>query len=259
VRLAVVRKAGEAASRCTNPHCPALGREGLIHFVSRDAMNIDGCGPAVINQLIAAELVKDPADLYFLRKEQLTELERMGEKSAENLLSAIEESKNQDFDKLLFALGIRHVGAKVARLLAIEFKSIDSLRRASPEELGSIKDIGPKIAESVVSYLSLPANQDLLERLGKIGLHLTLQKAQSADAASPLYGKTIVFTGTMPNLDRASAQAMAQEAGAKVSGSVSKRTDYVVAGAEAGSKLKKAEELGVAVLDESEFLSLLRQ
>ncbi|MDD4084802.1 MAG: NAD-dependent DNA ligase LigA [Acidaminococcaceae bacterium] len=255
----VVRKAGEAASRCTNPHCPALGREGLIHFVSRDAMNIDGCGPAVINQLIAAELVKDPADLYLLRKEQLTELERMGEKSAENLLSAIAESKNQDFDKLLFALGIRHVGAKVARILAIEFKSIDSLRRASTEELGSIKDIGPKIAESVVSYLSLPANQDLLERLGKLGLNLTLQKAQAADAASRLYGKTIVFTGTMPNLDRASAQAMAQEAGAKVSGSVSKRTDYVVAGAEAGSKLKKAEELGVAVLDESEFLSLLRQ
>jgi DNA ligase (NAD+) len=136
---------------------------------------------------------------------------------------------------------------------------MDTLRRASTEELGSIKDIGPKIAESVVSYLSLPANQDLLERLGKLGLNLTLQKAQAADAASRLYGKTIVFTGTMPNLDRASAQAMAQEAGAKVSGSVSKRTDYVVAGAEAGSKLKKAEELGVAVLDESEFLSLLRQ
>ena len=255
----VVRREGEAASRCTNPHCPALGREGLIHFVSRDAMNIDGCGPAVINQLIAAELVKDPADLYLLQKEQLLNIERMGEKSAENLLAAIEESKKQSFDKLLFALGIRHVGAKVARILALQYGNIDNLRQASTEELSAIRDIGPKIAESVVSYFAIPSNQDLLYRLGKLGLNMEMKGTAGTDANHPFYGKTLVFTGTMPTLDRATAQTMAQDVGAKVSGSVSKKTDYVVAGAEAGSKLTKAQELGVIVIDETEFMSLLQQ
>ena len=256
---AVVRREGEAASRCTNPHCPALGREGLIHFVSRDAMNIDGCGPAVINQLIAAELVKDPADLYLLQKEQLLEIERMGEKSAENLLAAIDESKKQSFDKLLFALGIRHVGAKVARVLALQYGNIDNLRQASAEELSAIRDIGPKIAESVVSYFAVPSNQDLLYRLKKMGLSMEMKGVAGTDASHPFYGKTLVFTGTMPTLDRATAQTMAQDVGAKVSGSVSKKTDYVVAGAEAGSKLTKAQELGVKVIDETEFMRLLQQ
>ena len=256
---AVVRREGEAASRCTNPHCPALGREGLIHFVSRDAMNIDGCGPAVINQLIAAELVKDPADLYLLQKEQLLEIERMGEKSAENLLAAIDESKKQSFDKLLFALGIRHVGAKVARVLALQYGNIDNLRQASAEELSAIRDIGPKIAESVVSYFAVPSNQDLLYRLKKMGLSMEMKGVAGTDASHPFYGKTLVFTGTMPTLDRATAQTMAQDVGAKVSGSVSKKTDYVVAGAEAGSKLTKAQELGVKVIDETEFMRILQQ
>lgn len=255
----VVRRENEAASRCTNPHCPALGREGLIHFVSRDAMNIDGCGPAVINQLIAAELVKDPADLYLLQKEQLLNIERMGEKSAENLLAAIEESKKQSFDKLLFALGIRHVGAKVARILALQYGNIDNLRQASTEEVSAIRDIGPKIAESVVSYFAIPSNQDLLYRLGKLGLNMEMKGTAGTDTNHPFYGKTLVFTGTMPTLDRATAQTMAQDVGAKVSGSVSKKTDYVVAGAEAGSKLAKAQELGVKVIDETEFMSLLQQ
>jgi DNA ligase (NAD+) len=255
----VVRREGEAASRCTNPHCPALGREGLIHFVSRDAMNIDGCGPAVINQLIAAELVKDPADLYLLQKEQLLNIERMGEKSAENLLAAIEESKKQSFDKLLFALGIRHVGAKVARILALQYGNIDTLRQASAEELSAIRDIGPKIAESVVSYFAVPSNQDLLYRLKKLGLNMEMKGIAGTDTSHPFYGKTLVFTGTMPTLDRATAQTMAQDVGAKVSGSVSKKTDYVVAGAEAGSKLTKAQELGVKVIDETEFMRLLQQ
>ena len=255
----VVRREGEAAIRCTNPHCPALGREGLIHFVSRDAMNIDGCGPAVINQLIAAELVKDPADLYLLQKEQLLNIERMGEKSADNLLAAIEESKKQSFDKLLFALGIRHVGAKVARILALQYGNIDTLQQASTEELSAIRDIGPKIAESVVSYFAVPSNQDLLYRLKKLGLNLEMKGASGTDASHPFYGKTLVFTGTMPTLDRATAQTMAQDVGAKVSGSVSKKTDYVVAGAEAGSKLTKAQELGVKVIDETEFMRLLQQ
>ncbi len=255
----VVRREGEAAIRCTNPHCPALGREGLIHFVSRDAMNIDGCGPAVINQLIAAELVKDPADLYMLQKEQLLNIERMGEKSAENLLAAIEESKKQSFDKLLFALGIRHVGAKVARILALQYGNIDALRQASTEELSAIRDIGPKIAESVVSYFAVPSNLDLLYRLKKLGLNMEMKGVGGTDASHPFYGKTLVFTGTMPTLDRATAQTMAQDVGAKVSGSVSKKTDYVVAGAEAGSKLTKAQELGVKVIDETEFMRLLQQ
>ena len=255
----VARKEGEAAVRCTNPHCPALGREGLIHFVSRDAMNIDGCGPAVINQLIAADLVKDPADLYLLEKEQLVNIERMGEKSAENLLAAIEQSKKQSFDKLLFALGIRHVGAKVARILALQYGNIDNLRQASTEELSAIRDIGPKIAESVVSYFAVPSHQDLLYRLRKLGLNLEMKGVAGIDTSHPLYGKTMVFTGTMPTLDRATAQTRAQDVGAKVSGSVSKKTDYVVAGAEAGSKLTKARELGVAVIDEAEFMRLLQQ
>lgn len=255
----VVRREGEAASRCTNPHCPALGREGLIHFVSRDAMNIDGCGPAVINQLIATELIKDPADLYLLQKEQLLNIERMGEKSAENLLAAIAESKKQSFDKLLFALGIRHVGAKVARILALQYTNIDNLRQASTEELSAIRDIGPKIAESVVSYFAVPSNQDLLYRLGKLGLNMEMKGTAGIDTNHLFYGKTLVFTGTMPTLDRATAQTMAQDVGAKVSGSVSKKTDYVVAGAEAGSKLTKAQELGVKVIDETEFMRLLKQ
>lgn len=256
---AVVRKSGEAALRCTNPHCPALGREGLIHFVSRDAMNIDGCGPAVINQLLVANLVKDPADLYLLEKEQLVEVERMGEKSADKLLAAIAESKKKSFDKLLFGLGIRHVGAKVARILALHYGNIDNLQQAGTEELSAIKDIGPKIAESVVSYFSVPSNQDLLERLKALGLNMEMKGTGATDASHPFFGKTMVFTGTMPTLDRATAQTMAQDVGAKVAGSVSKKTDYVVAGAEAGSKLTKAQELGVAVIDEEEFLRLMQQ
>ena len=161
----VERQGEEAAIRCTNPHCPALGREGLIHFVSRDAMNIDGCGPSVINALLDAGLVRDAADLYSLRKEDLLKLERMGEKSADNLLTALAESKKNELDKLLFALGIRHVGAKVARILATEFGSMAKLQQAQPEELAQIRDIGDKIAESAVTWLNVPANIDLVERL----------------------------------------------------------------------------------------------
>ena len=158
----VERQGEEAAIRCTNPHCPALGREGLIHFVSRDAMNIDGCGPSVINALLDAGLVRDAADLYSLRKDDLLKLERMGEKSADNLLAALAESKKNELDKLLFALGIRHVGAKVARILATEFGSMEKLQQAQPEELAQIRDIGDKIAESVVTWLNVPANICLL-------------------------------------------------------------------------------------------------
>lgn len=253
----VERQGEEAAIRCTNPHCPALGREGLIHFVSRDAMNIDGCGPSVINALLDAGLVRDAADLYSLRKDDLLKLERMGEKSADNLLAALAESKKNELDKLLFALGIRHVGAKVARILATEFGSMEKLQQAQPEELAQIRDIGDKIAESAVTWLNVPANIDLVERLAAAGLTMTFTPPASQED-NPFYGKTLVFTGTMPTLGRAEAKTMAQDVGAKVSGSVSKKTDYVIAGAEAGSKLEKAQQLGVTVIDEAEFLRLLK-
>lgn len=253
----VERQGEEAAIRCTNPHCPALGREGLIHFVSRDAMNIDGCGPSVINALLDAGLVRDAADLYSLRKENLLKLERMGEKSADNLLAALSESKKNELDKLLFALGIRHVGAKVARILATEFGSMEKLQQAQPEELAQIRDIGDKIAESAVTWLNVPANIDLVERLAAAGLTMTFTPPASQED-NPFFGKTLVFTGTMPTLGRAEAKTMAQDVGAKVSGSVSKKTDYVIAGAEAGSKLEKAQQLGVTVIDEAEFLRLLK-
>ena len=253
----VERQGEEAAIRCTNPHCPALGREGLIHFVSRDAMNIDGCGPSVINALLDAGLVRDAADLYSLRKDDLLKLERMGEKSADNLLTALAESKKNELDKLLFALGIRHVGAKVARILATEFGSMAKLQQAQPEELAQIRDIGDKIAESAVTWLNVPANIDLVERLAAAGLTMTFTPPASQED-NPFFGKTLVFTGTMPTLGRAEAKTMAQDVGAKVSGSVSKKTDYVIAGAEAGSKLEKAQQLGVTVIDEAEFLRLLK-
>mgnify|MGYP004652567983 FL=1 len=253
----VERKSAEAAIRCTNPHCPALGREGLIHFVSREAMNIEGCGPSVINALLDAGLVRDAADLYSLKKEDVLKLERMGEKSADKLLAAIAASKANELDKLLFALGIRHVGAKVARTLAVEFGSMEALLTAEADQLAAIRDIGAVIAESVVTWLSVPTNRDLLERLAAAGLTMTFTAPASSED-NPFFGKTLVFTGTMPTLGRAEAKTMAQDVGAKVSGSVSKKTDYVIAGAEAGSKLEKAQALGVTVLDEAEFLKMLK-
>lgn len=252
----VERRGEEAAIRCSNPHCTALSREGLIHFVSRDAMNIEGCGPSVINQLLDSCLVHDAADLYSLTKEQLLTLERMGEKSADNLLKALENSKENELDKLLFALGIRHVGAKVARILALEFIDMDNLITVQAEKLAQIKDIGTKIADSVVTWFSIPTNQDLLARLKAAGLKMTIT-APATQEGNVFFNKTLVFTGTLPTLGRAEAKTMAQDVGAKVSGSVSKKTDYVIAGEEAGSKLDKARQLGVEIIDETEFLRLL--
>lgn len=252
----VERRDNEAAIRCSNPHCTALGREGLIHFVSRDAMNIEGCGPSVVNQLLDSGLVHDAADLYTLDKTQLLSLERMGEKSADNLLSALNASKENELDKLLFALGIRHVGSKVARILALEFTDMNRLLSAQHEELARIKDIGTKIAESVVTWFSVPANRDLVDRLAAAGLKMSITVPKSQED-HPFFGKTLVFTGTMPTLGRAEAKTMAQDVGAKVSGSVSKKTDYVIAGEEAGSKLDKANQLGVTIIDEAEFLRLM--
>lgn len=253
----VERKGTEAAIRCSNPHCPALGREGLIHFASREAMNIEGCGPSVINALLDANLVRDAADLYSLTKEQIMSLDRMGEKSADNLLAALQASKENELDKLLFALGIRHVGAKVARTLALRYGDVEHLLAATQEDLAAIRDIGPKIAESAVTWLSVPSNRDLLERLAAAGLKMSFTAPETSEA-NPFFGKTLVFTGTLPTLGRAEAKTMAQDVGAKVSGSVSKKTDYVIAGEEAGSKLDKANALGVKVIDEATFLAMLK-
>jgi len=235
-----IRKTGEAAYRCTNPHCPALGREGLIHFASKGAMEIDGCGPAVLSQLQEKNLVKDPADLYTLTLEQIISLERMGARSASNLLSAIAESKTRGLARLLFALGIRHVGAQVGRLLAQKYHSIDALSSASADELAQIPDIGEVIAESVVTWLADISHQELLKRLKAAGVSMEASVGTELDKTHPFYGKTIVFTGTLATLGRAEAQTLARDAGAKVTGSVSRKTDFVVEGEAAGSKLEKA-------------------
>jgi DNA ligase (NAD+) len=251
----VARQSGQAAHKCMNPHCPALQREGLIHFVSRDAMNIEGLGPAVLTSLLDAGLVNDAADLYKLTAEDLLKLERTGEKSAQNLLAAIENSKEAGLARLMFALGIRHVGVKAGGILARHFGSIDRIRQATFEELTLLPEIGPKIARSVVEYFSSPDNIELLEKLAAAGLKLT--EDVSAEIGPQVFsGKTFVLTGTLPTMTRSEATELIESLGGKVTGSVSKKTDYVVAGAEAGSKLTKAQELGITVLDEEELSKL---
>lgn len=243
---------GEVALRCTNEHCPALSREGLVHFVSRNAMNIDGVGPSLLNVLYTKGIVKDGADLYYLKKEDVAELERMGDKSAENAIAAIEESKRRGLARLLFALGIRHVGEKAGRTIAAHFKTIDAVLAADEDEITKLPDIGGKIAESIVSWRTVASNIDMVDRLKNAGV-LT-EDNQEAPADTSLAGLTFVFTGTLEHMTRDEASAIAESMGAKTSGSVSKKTSYVVAGADAGSKLEKAKALGVKVLTESEFL-----
>jgi DNA ligase (NAD+) len=252
----VVRQPGEAAHKCTNPSCPAILREGLFHFVSRDAMDIEGLGPAVVTALLAAGLVRDAADLYSLTKEQVLPLERMGEKSAQNLIEAIDKSRQAGLARLLFALGIRFVGVKAAAILARRFGDIDAIARATADDLTAIEEIGPKIAGSVVAWFADPANLALVARLRDAGVRLS-EERPAEDAPRPLAGKTFVLTGTLAAMTRSEATARIEQLGGKVAGSVSKKTDYVVAGEEAGSKLTKARELGVAVLDEAGFEALL--
>ena len=259
----VVRLPGEAAARCTGAACPAQLRERIIHFASRDAMNIEGLGPAIIGQLLKAGLVHDAADLYRLRKEELAALERLGDKSADNLLQAIERSKQNPFSRLLFALGIRYVGNKVAQVLAEHFGSLERLQQASYEELRSVPEVGEKIASSVAAYFSDPQNQAVLKKLTEAGVN-TRQEPPAAAAgekseAGALAGKTFVLTGTLSSMTRREAQALIESRGGKVAGSVSRHTDYVVAGESPGSKLEKARELGIAVLSEEEFLKLLKE
>lgn len=254
----VVREEGEAVSRCTNvTGCPAQKREGILHFVSRNAMNIDGVGPALIDQLLEKGLIEDYADLYYLKKEDLIPLERMAEKSAENALKAIEGSKNRPLHNLFFALGIRHVGAGVARVLARVYHSVDELEEANLEELTEIDEIGPIIAESIVNFFKAEHNRKVIEKLKKAGVKLAGEGQSKGKVIKELEGKKFVFTGGLVNLTRNEAKELVLSVGGDVSSSVSKKTDYVVVGEDPGSKYDKARELGVTILSEVEFLKLL--
>ncbi|EAD1457480.1 NAD-dependent DNA ligase LigA [Listeria monocytogenes] len=256
----LVRLEEEVALRCINPKCPAQIKEGLIHFVSRNAMNIDGLGEKVIIQLFSQHLIKDVADLFFLSKEKLLELERMGEKSVTNLLASIEASKQNSLEKLLFGLGIRHVGAKVAKSLAIHFDTMDNLKVADKETLTSINDIGEKMADSIVTYFANEEVHDLLEELKRAGVNMTYTGPKLEDMSEEelvFAGKTVVLTGKLEKLTRNDAKALIESLGGNVSGSVSKKTDVVVAGSDAGSKLAKAEELAIPIWSEEDLIEYL--
>lgn len=245
----------EVALRCINPLCPAQIKEGLKHFASRDAMNITGLGPAVVEKLFAAQLVEDVAGIYRLTVEDLLTLEGFKEKSAEKLYEAIQASKENSAEKLLFGLGIRHVGSKVSQILLQEFHDLDQLATADPERIAGIDSLGMVVAESLKSYFAQEGSKRLLQELKEAGVNLTyLGEKVAADAA--LSGMTVVLTGKLERLTRSEAKAKLESLGAKVTGSVSKKTDLVVAGADAGSKLSKAQELGIQVEDESWLESL---
>jgi DNA ligase (NAD+) len=253
----LVRFEGEVALRCINPKCPAQIREGLIHFVSRNAMNIDGMGEKVISLLFAENLISDVADIYKLTGDQLLALERMGEKSVSNLLKAIEASKNNSLEKLLFGLGIRHVGAKAAKTLAQSFGTMDKLASATKVELLAINEIGEKMAEAIVTFFEQDEAVELLKELTSFGVNMEYKgpKPVAAEESDSVFaGKTVVLTGKLEQLSRNEAKEKIEALGGNVSGSVSKKTHLVIAGTEAGSKLKKAEELGIEVWDEEKLL-----
>jgi DNA ligase (NAD+) len=251
----VVRVEGEADHRCVNQKCPAKLRETILHFASRGVMNIDGMGDALVNQLTDRGMVKDVADIYKLTKENLLTLERMGEKSAENVLKEIDNSKKLPLERVIYGLGIRMVGERTAQFLAEHFGNIDDLMNAGEEELQQVEEVGPRIAKSIVEFFAEPKNRELVEELRAAGLTL---RGKKKERGTKLAGKTFVLTGTLANYSRDEAKKMIEDAGGKVTGSVSKKTDYVVAGADAGSKLDKAKELGVAVIDEKEMEKLVR-
>jgi DNA ligase (NAD+) len=253
---------GEVALRCLNPQCPAQIREGFIHFVSRNAMNIDGLGEKVVAQLFKEKLIDNVADLYKLERGKLLELERMGEKSADNLLAAIEKSKENSLERLLFGLGIRHVGAKAAKTIAQRFETMEALMAATKEELLEVEEIGEKMADSIQLYFSKPEVKELMEELQSLGVNMTykgpkLVKVEDLD--TPFAGKTVVLTGKLSILTRNEAKEKLERLGAKVTGSVSKNTDMLIAGEDAGSKLDKAKKLGIDVWDEQQLVDELNK
>jgi DNA ligase (NAD+) len=258
----VVRAEGEADHRCVNVNCPAKLRESILHFASRGVMNIEGLGDALVNQLADRAMIKNVADLYSLTRDDLLKLERMGEKSADNVLKEIDQSKKLPLERVIYGLGIRFVGERTAEFLSQHFGWLDAIIEAAEQEdeaaalaaLQEVEEVGPRIAASIREFFLEPRNRELVERLRKAGLQFKGVKKQKG---TRLAGKTFVLTGTLPNYSRDQAKKLIEDAGGKVSGSVSKKTDYVVAGEEAGSKLDKARELGVNVVDEDGMKELL--
>lgn len=246
---------GEVAYRCVNAACPAKRKESILHYAGRHAMDIDGLGEKIVDQFVDKGLVKDVADLYALKEEEVAELERMAEKSAQNLLEEIEASKKNSLARLIYALGIQFVGERTGQLLAEHFSSLEELAAAKEEELEQVPEVGPKVAASIVEFFSEPSNRQLIKKLANAGVRPTTERREVK--SDKLAGKTFVFTGTLVNRTREEAGAIVQQHGGKVSGAVSNKTNYVVVGTDPGSKYDKAKELGVTILDESEFEKLL--
>ena len=256
---AIVREEGEADWRCTGGlYCPAQRMQSLLHFASRRAMDIDGLGEKLVEQLVDKQIVLTPADLYFMHREVLVNVERMGEKSADKLLNAIEKSKHTTLARFIYALGIRNVGEATAKDLAHHFGSLDKLMQADEAQLQQVTDVGPVVAQSIVAFFGEEHNREVIEKLRDNGVHWT-EHADGAHKTLPLSGQTCVLTGTLSSMTREEAKEKLEALGAKVAGSVSKKTGFVVAGAEAGSKLDKAHELGVTILNEQQFLHLLKE
>ena len=253
----VFREEGEAVRRCISQTCPAKIKEAFLHWAGRRAMKIDGLGFRLVDQLVEKGLVRDVSDLYHLTVEQLEELERMGRKSAQNLVDEINASRSLEFWRLLFGLGVRHVGERTAQLLAMHFGSIDRLAEASAAELEQVNEVGPKLAESIYRFFHEPDNLALIERLKAAGLNMKSETADRPRVAQVFAGRTFVLTGTLERLTREEAAELIQQRGGKVSSSVSKKTNYLVAGRDAGSKLEKARQLGVEILDEQQFGQML--
>lgn len=258
---AVVRNSGEVAVRCPNPDCPGRLAEAVKHFVSKGAMDIDGVGDKLVDRLLALGLIRDVADLYWLKAEQLAGLERLGDKSAANIIGAIEASKRRPLSRVLFALGILHVGGENAELLVRRFGTMAALREASAEDMGGTPGIGPVIAQSVWEFFRDPRNLEVVRRLEEAGVTMAApargEEGGTGGFDGPLAGLTFVLTGTLPNLSRQEATDRIAAAGGRITGSVSAKTDYVVVGDEAGSKLDRARELGIALLDEKGLNGLL--
>lgn len=253
----VTRVEGEAATRCTNPQCPAQLLRNLIHFASRDAMDIEGLGPAILEQLLQAGLVSSPADLYTLETKQLRKLDRFGEKSAENLVASVERSKGNDLYRLVYALGIPHIGAKAAQVLCGAFPTMDQLQEASEEELAQIEGFGGIMAKEVAAFFQKDSAKELVARLKELGVKMEARRQETQSAA--LAGSTFVLTGTLPTMSRKEATQLIESHGGKVTSSVSKKTSYVLAGEEAGGKLDKARQLEIPILTEEELLRMLER
>jgi DNA ligase (NAD+) len=254
----VIKPEGEAMHRCTNAACPSQALERIKHFVSREAMDIDGVGEKLCQALFEAGLIKDAADLYYLTKEQLLSLERMADKSASNVLNSIAESKDRSLARVIFAIGITHVGEQYAELLAEHFASIDDLAKASEEDLSSIPSIGPKIAQSIVAFFRQKGNKQIIKKLRKAGVKLEREEVKEGKPEElPLAGLEFVLTGKLDSFSRSEAEAKIKALGGKAGSDVTRKTSYVVVGADPGSKLTKAEKLGTKTLSEAEFLELL--